>query len=62
MYKVIRSFIYAFIVIFLNASMSFSYRNIIITGYDKIKNRNPFLFVSNLQNTFMDGLVLVKVA
>ncbi len=62
MYKVIRSFIYAFIRIFLNASMSFSYRNIIITGYDKIKNRKPVLFVSNHQNTFMDGLVLVKVA
>lgn len=47
---------------FLNASISFSYRNIIVTGYDKIKNRKPILFVSNHQNTFMDGLVLVKVA
>lgn len=62
MYKVIRSFIYAFIRIFLNASISFSYRNIIVTGYDKIKNRKPVLFVSNHQNTFMDGLILVKVA
>ncbi|BDD13371.1 hypothetical protein MATR_01960 [Marivirga tractuosa] len=42
--------------------MSFSYRNIIVTGYDKIKDRKPTLFVSNHQNTFMDGLALVKVA
>lgn len=42
--------------------MSFSYRKIIVTGYDKVKKRKPILFVSNHQNTFMDGLVLVKVA
>ncbi|WKV13533.1 1-acyl-sn-glycerol-3-phosphate acyltransferase [Marivirga harenae] len=42
--------------------MSFSYRNIIVTGYDRIKNCKPTLFVSNHQNTFMDGLVLVKIA
>jgi 1-acyl-sn-glycerol-3-phosphate acyltransferase len=62
MYKIVKSSIYAFLRIFLNASISFSYRNIIVTGYDKIKNRKPVLFVSNHQNTFMDGLVLVKVA
>jgi 1-acyl-sn-glycerol-3-phosphate acyltransferase len=62
MYKIVKSSIYAFLRILLNASMSFSYRNIIVTGYDKIKNRKPTLFVSNHQNTFMDGLVLVKVA
>jgi len=62
MYKIIKSSLYAFIRIFLNASLSFSYRNIIVTGYDKIKNIKPILFVSNHQNTFMDGLVLVKVA
>jgi len=42
--------------------MSFSYRNIMVTGYDKIRNRKPTLFVSNHQNTFMDGLVLVQIA
>jgi 1-acyl-sn-glycerol-3-phosphate acyltransferase len=62
MNKIVKSSIYAFLRIFLNASISFSYRNIIVTGYDKIKNRKPILFVSNHQNTFMDGLVLVKVA
>lgn len=62
MYYIIKSLIYAFLRIFLNASMSFSYRNIVVSGYDKIKNRKPVLFVSNHQNTFMDGLVLVKVA
>lgn len=46
----------------MDASLSFSYRNIIVTGYDKVKNRKPSLFVSNHQNTFMDGLVLIKVA
>jgi 1-acyl-sn-glycerol-3-phosphate acyltransferase len=43
-------------------SLSFSYRNIIITGYDKVKYRKPTLFVSNHQNTFMDGLVLINAA
>jgi len=62
MYQVVKSSIYAIIRIFLNASISFSYRNIIVTGYDKIKSRKPVLFVSNHQNTFMDGLLLVKVA
>ncbi|MGM0579536.1 MAG: 1-acyl-sn-glycerol-3-phosphate acyltransferase [Bacteroidota bacterium] len=62
MYKIVKSSIYAFLRIFLNASISFSYRNIIVTGYGKIKNHKPVLFVSNHQNTFMDGLVLVKVA
>jgi len=62
MYNIVKSFIYSFLRILLNASLSFSYRNIIVTGYDKIKNRKPVLFVSNHQNTFMDGLLLVKVA
>lgn len=62
MYKIIRSLIYSFIRVFLNVSLSFSYRNIIVTGYEKVKKRKPVLFVSNHQNTFMDGLVLVKVA
>ena len=62
MYTIIKPLIYAILRIFLNASMSFSYRNIIVSGYDKIKKRKPILFVSNHQNTFMDGLVLVKVA
>ncbi len=62
MYKIVKSSIYAFLRIFLNASISFSYRNIVVSGYDKIKSRRPTLFVSNHQNTFMDGLVLVKVA
>ncbi len=42
--------------------MAFSYRNIIVTGYDKVKKCKPALFLSNHQNTFIDGLVLVKVA
>jgi 1-acyl-sn-glycerol-3-phosphate acyltransferase len=46
----------------MEASFSFSYRNIIVTGYDKIKYLKPTLFVSNHQNTFMDGFVLIKVA
>lgn len=62
MYKIAKNLIYSFLRILLNASMSFSYRNIIVTGYDKIKKRKPSLFVSNHQNTFMDGLVLVQVA
>lgn len=62
MYQLVKSSIYAFIRVLLNASIAFTYRNIIVTGYEKIKNRKPVLFVSNHQNTFMDGLVLVKVA
>ncbi|WP_375579445.1 1-acyl-sn-glycerol-3-phosphate acyltransferase [Marivirga tractuosa] len=62
MYNILKSLIYYFLRSLMEASLSFSYRNILVTGYDKIKNRKPTLFVSNHQNTFMDGLVLIKVA
>ncbi|WMN12130.1 1-acyl-sn-glycerol-3-phosphate acyltransferase [Marivirga salinae] len=61
MHNIVKSLIYSFLRTLMNVSMAFSYRNIIVTGYDKIKNSMPALFVSNHQNTFMDGLVLVKV-
>ncbi|SMG43011.1 1-acyl-sn-glycerol-3-phosphate acyltransferase [Marivirga sericea] len=62
MYNIIKSLIYFFLRSLMEASFSFSYRNIIVTGYDKIKHLKPTLFVSNHQNTFMDGFVLIKVA
>ncbi|WP_296622064.1 1-acyl-sn-glycerol-3-phosphate acyltransferase [Marivirga sp.] len=62
MYNILKSLIYSFLRILMNASLSFSYRNIIVTGYNEIKFRKPTLFLSNHQNTFMDGLVLIKVA
>ena len=54
--------VYAFVRSLMEFSLSFSYRNIILTGYDKVKYRKPILFVSNHQNTFMDGLVLINAA
>lgn len=62
MYNIVKSLIYNFLRALANASLSFCYRNIIVSGYDDIKNRKPTLFVSNHQNTFLDGIVLVQVA
>ena len=62
MYNLFKSFIYTILRTLSSASMAFSYRHIIVSGYDKVKKIKPTLFVSNHQNTFMDGLVLVYIA
>lgn len=62
MYQVIKVFLYYFIRVFVLMGVSFSYRKIYTAGYHKVKNKLPALFVSNHQNTFMDGLILTKSA
>ncbi len=42
----------------VSAAYAFGFRNVIITGYSKIKNDKPALFVANHQSTFMDGILM----
>ena len=54
-----KNFIYRFIKLFISMGFSFSFRNIITTGYKKVKKDKPAIFVANHQNTFMDGVLMV---
>ncbi|MBK6266835.1 1-acyl-sn-glycerol-3-phosphate acyltransferase [Marivirga sp. S37H4] len=42
----------------VSAAYAFGFRHIIITGYPKVKNAKPALFVANHQSTFMDGILM----
>ena len=54
-------YLYEFIKIYVDAAVRFYFNKIKVVGKDKLKNGGPFLFVSNHQNAFMDGLLIVMV-
>jgi len=54
-----KDFIYRIIKLFISMGFSFSFRNVITTGYKKVKRNKPALFVANHQNTFLDGVLMV---
>jgi 1-acyl-sn-glycerol-3-phosphate acyltransferase len=57
-----KEFIYRIIKFVLSFSFAFTYRNIISSGYKKVRKNKPALFVANHQNTFMDGILMVFTA
>ncbi|MFQ3213815.1 MAG: 1-acyl-sn-glycerol-3-phosphate acyltransferase [Marivirga sp.] len=57
-----REFIYRIIKFVLSFGFAFTYRNIITSGYNKVRKNKPALFVANHQNTFMDGVLMVFTA
>ena len=51
--------IYLIVKFYMTLCLRFYFRKIAIHGRENLKDKGPFLFVSNHQNAFMDGLLVV---
>ena len=54
-------FLYLILKFYVNLSIRFYFNTVKVYGKESLKGNGPFLFVSNHQNAFMDGLLIVIV-